>query len=64
MRPLNTFFGLYAARETIFNQNVDLEDIWVWDPWSKGSVKIRKVKYCAHFHLLWELRGPPVVPNT
>jgi len=33
MRPLNTFLGLYAARETIFNQNVSLEDIWVWDPW-------------------------------
>jgi len=31
MRPLNTYFGLYAARETICYQNVALEDIWVWD---------------------------------
>jgi hypothetical protein len=37
IRPLNTFFGLYAARENIFYQNVALEDIWVWDPCLKVS---------------------------
>jgi len=37
MLPLNRFFGLYAARETIFYQNVALEDIWVWDPCFRTS---------------------------
>jgi len=31
-RPFNTFFGLYVARETIYYQNVALEDIWVFRP--------------------------------
>ncbi len=35
MRSLNTFFGLYAARETNFYKNVALEDIWVWNPCAK-----------------------------
>ncbi len=54
---LNLPFDWNVARETLIKERCGPRTKIVAHPWSRGSVKIRKVKHCTHFHL----RGPPLV---
>jgi len=52
LRPAETYFHHYAARELIFFcQNVALEWIWVWHPWVRQteSLHFLRVSCDGHF---------------